>query len=261
MLSERLRNLEPRLRNSEAFFSSAFRLNHSNETPITIPVKKTNANANQRRWPSARRLLKTVVAMALEKTVVAKPLGSDKTFSSNHFLRIGVMRGISRRPQIPNRNGLSHLDIEPYWLAHWHSHPAELMVKPDHTPAPKNPTRILYRLPYRIFSADQLVQAMSALGVKRTSPFPHGHSGMSAIRYEIKRALAPPSSPMSRTMRAWLQLRSALGRDHLTAQLACGVGLGVHVHVPFARCELLCLLGRQRGLPADRISGWGAPLS
>jgi len=135
------------------------------------------------------------------------------------------------------------------------------MVKPDHTPAPKNPTRILYRLPYRIFSADQLVQAMSALGVKQTSPFPHGHSGMSAIRYEIKRALAPPSSPMSRTMRAWLQLRSALGRDHLTAQLACGVGLGVHVHVPFARCELLCLLGRQRGLPADRISRWGAPLS
>src|SRR5712671_8079095 len=44
MLSERLRNLEPRPRSSEAFFSSDFRANHSNETPITIPVKKTNAN-------------------------------------------------------------------------------------------------------------------------------------------------------------------------------------------------------------------------
>src|SRR6266516_8090935 len=137
-LSERLRNLEPRLRSSEAFFSSDFRFNHSNETPITIPVKKTNANANQRRWLSARRLLKTVVAIALEKTVVAMPSGS-KTFSSNHFLRIGVMRGISRRPQIPNRNGFSHLDMEPCWLAQRHSHPAELNVKPDHRPAPKNP--------------------------------------------------------------------------------------------------------------------------
>ena len=106
---------------------------------MTIPVKKTKANLNQRCWPRARRLSKTVEAMALRKTAVATPLGSAKTFSSNHFLRIGVMRGISRRPQIPNRNGLSHLDIEPYWLAHWHSHPAELKVKPDHTPAPKNP--------------------------------------------------------------------------------------------------------------------------
>src|SRR5882762_5760500 len=61
MLSERLRNLEPRLRTSKAFFSSDFRLNRSNETPITIPVKKTNANLNQSCWPSARRLLKTVV--------------------------------------------------------------------------------------------------------------------------------------------------------------------------------------------------------
>src|SRR4051812_25582434 len=57
MLSERLRNLEPRLRSSKAFFSSDFRFNHSKETPITIPVKKTNANLNQRCWPSARTLL------------------------------------------------------------------------------------------------------------------------------------------------------------------------------------------------------------
>src|SRR5258707_2880092 len=114
MLSERLRNLEPRLRSSEAFFSSDFRFNHSNETPITIPVKKTNANLNQRCWPSARRLLKTVVAIALRKTVVAIPLGSKKTFSSNHFSRIGVISGISRRPQIPTRNCLSRLDIKPY---------------------------------------------------------------------------------------------------------------------------------------------------
>src|SRR3984893_15363829 len=84
MLSERLRNLEPRLRSSEAFFWSDFRFNHSNETPITIPVEKTNANLNQRCWPSARRLLKTVVAIALGKTVAAIPLGSEKTFSSNH---------------------------------------------------------------------------------------------------------------------------------------------------------------------------------
>src|SRR5882762_2294205 len=118
MLSERLRNLEPRLRSSKAFFSSDFRLNHSNDTPITIPVKKTNANLNQRCWPSARRLLKTVVTIALRKTVVAIPLGSEKTFSSSHFSRIGAISGISRRPQIPNRSCLSPLDIEPYCLAH-----------------------------------------------------------------------------------------------------------------------------------------------
>jgi hypothetical protein len=53
-------------------------------------------------------LLKTAVAMALENTVLATPLGSEKTFSSNHFSRIGVISGISRRPQIPNRNCLSH---------------------------------------------------------------------------------------------------------------------------------------------------------
>src|SRR5258708_18540601 len=129
MLSERLRNLEPRLRSSKAFFSSDFRLNHSNETPIKIPVKKTNANLNQRCWPRARRLLKTVEAIGLEITIVAIPLES-KTFSSNHLSRIGMISGISRRPQIPNRNCLSHLDIEPYCLAHRHSHPAELKVKP-----------------------------------------------------------------------------------------------------------------------------------
>jgi hypothetical protein len=111
MLSERLRNLEPRLRSSEAFFSSDLRFNHSNEMPITVPVKKTNANLYQRCWPSARRLLKTVVAIALGKTVAAIPLGSEKTFSSNHFSSIGVISGISTRPQIPNRNCLSHLDI------------------------------------------------------------------------------------------------------------------------------------------------------
>src|ERR1700738_3071261 len=136
MLSERLRNLMPRLRSSKAFFSSDFRFNHSNETPITIPVKKTNAKLNQRCWPSARKLLKTVVAMALGKTVVAVPLGSEKTFSSNHFSRIGVISGISKRPQIPNRNCLSHLDMEPYRLAHSHGYPAELKVK-DHPPTPK----------------------------------------------------------------------------------------------------------------------------
>src|SRR5882724_5219872 len=123
MLSERLRNLEPRLRSSEAFFSSDFRFNHSTETPITIPVKKTNANLNQRCWPKVRRLLKKVVAVALGKPGVAVPLGSEKTFSSNHFSRIGVIMRISRRPQIPNRNCLSHLDIEPYWLAQCARHP------------------------------------------------------------------------------------------------------------------------------------------
>jgi hypothetical protein len=109
MLSERLRNLEPRLRSSEAFLSSDFRLNHSIETPITIPVKKTSANLNQRSWPNATRLLETVVATAL---------GSEKKFLSNHFSRIVVaIRGISRRPQIPKRNGLSHLGIDAIWLA------------------------------------------------------------------------------------------------------------------------------------------------
>src|SRR5260370_2721465 len=109
MLSDRLRNLEPRLRSSKAFFSSDFRLDHSNETPITIPVKKTNANLNQRCWPMARRLLKTAAAIVLEKAVVVIPLDSEKTFSSNHFSRIGAIRGISRRPQIPNRHCSSHL--------------------------------------------------------------------------------------------------------------------------------------------------------
>src|SRR5712672_3688791 len=80
MLSERLRNLEPRLRSSKAFFSSDLRFNHSRETPITIPVTKTNANLNQRCWPSARTLSKTVVTIALGKTVAAIPLGSEKTF-------------------------------------------------------------------------------------------------------------------------------------------------------------------------------------
>src|SRR5215217_6966014 len=116
-LSERLRNLAPRLRSSDAFFSSDFRFNHSNETPSTIPVQKTNAKLNQRCWPSARRLSKTVVAMALRNNVVATSLGSEKTFSSNHFSRIGMISGISRRPQIPNRNCLSHLDMQLYCLA------------------------------------------------------------------------------------------------------------------------------------------------
>src|SRR5258708_39971530 len=67
ILSERLRNLEPRLRSSKAFFSPDCRFNDSNETPMTIPVKKTKANLNQRCWPRARRLSKTVVAIALRK--------------------------------------------------------------------------------------------------------------------------------------------------------------------------------------------------
>src|SRR5258708_39995342 len=81
MLSERLRNLEPRLRNSKAFFSSDLRLNHSIDTPIIIPVKKTNANLNQRWWPIVRRLLKTAAAIVLEKPVVVIPLESEKMFS------------------------------------------------------------------------------------------------------------------------------------------------------------------------------------
>src|SRR2546429_8222984 len=117
MLSERLLNLEPRLRSPKTFFSSDCRLSHSNETPITIPVTKTDANLNQRCWPSARRLLKTVEAMASAKIVVAMPLESERMFSFSHLSRIGVISGISRRPQIPNRNCLSHFDIEPYWLA------------------------------------------------------------------------------------------------------------------------------------------------
>ena len=69
---------------------------------------------------------------------------------------------------------------------------------------------------------------------------------------------ASPSLPTSRTKEAWLPMRSALGRDHLNAQLARGMGLRVHVDVPIACCELLCLLGRQGRLPAYRISGRGA---
>ena len=37
-------------------------------------------------------------------------------------------------------------------------------------------------------------------------------------------------------------------------------GLRVHVHIPIAGGELLCLLGRQRGLPGYRIAGRGAAL-
>src|SRR5467141_3775767 len=117
MLSERLRNLEPRLRSSKAFFSSDFRLNHSIDAPIIIPVKKTKVNLNQRWWPSARRLLRAAAAIVLENAVAVIPLELEKTFSSNHFSRIGAISGISRRPQIPNRSCLSHLDIEPYRLA------------------------------------------------------------------------------------------------------------------------------------------------
>src|SRR5260370_26703564 len=90
---------------------------YTKEKQVRSPVKKTKPNLSQRCWPRGRRLQKTVVAMELRKTVGAMPLGSEKTFSSNHFPRIGVISGISRRPQIPNRNGLSHFDIEPYWLA------------------------------------------------------------------------------------------------------------------------------------------------
>src|SRR5882724_5005294 len=117
MLSERLRNLEPRLRSSKAFFSSDFRLNHSIDTPIIIPVEKTNANLNQCWWPSAKRLLNAAAAIVLENAVAVVPLVLEKTFSSNHFSRIGAISGISRRPQIPNRSCLSHLDIRPHWLA------------------------------------------------------------------------------------------------------------------------------------------------
>src|SRR5260370_35552089 len=118
MLTARLQNLVPTLRSVKGCFSFASRVNHSNETQIAIPVKKSNANLNQRCWPSVRGLLKTVEAIALGKTVVAIPLELEKMFSFNHFSRIGVISGISRRPQIPNRNRLSHLDIEPCWLAH-----------------------------------------------------------------------------------------------------------------------------------------------
>src|SRR5260370_33532020 len=110
MLSEILLNLEPRLRSSKAFFSSDFRLNHSIDTPIIIPVKKTNANLNQRCWPSARRLLKTAAAIGLEKAVVVMPLESEKMFSSSHFLRMGAVSGSSRRPQIRNTRCVSRWD-------------------------------------------------------------------------------------------------------------------------------------------------------
>src|SRR6476661_10112201 len=49
--------------------------------------------------------------MALGKTIAAMPLES-KMVSSSHLSRIGATSGISRRPQIPNRNCLSRLDIE-----------------------------------------------------------------------------------------------------------------------------------------------------
>src|SRR6476646_4931933 len=118
MLSERLRNLSPRLRSAKAFLSSDLWVSHSNKAPIRIPVKKTNANLNQGCWPSATRLLKTFAATAL---------GSDnRKFSPSHFSRIVAIRGLSRRPQLPNRNALSHLDIEPLLVRHSHSHPAQL---------------------------------------------------------------------------------------------------------------------------------------
>src|SRR5262249_8364425 len=44
MVSDRVRNFEPRLRSSEALFWSDLRANQSNEKPSTIPVKKTNTN-------------------------------------------------------------------------------------------------------------------------------------------------------------------------------------------------------------------------
>src|SRR5258706_11210722 len=47
MLSERLRNFEPRLRSSKAFFSSDFRVNHSNENTMTITGPKVKLKFNQ----------------------------------------------------------------------------------------------------------------------------------------------------------------------------------------------------------------------
>ena len=66
---------------------------------------KTNANLNQRSSLTATRLLEIAVATAL---------GSEKIFSANHFSRLVPISGISRRPHIPKRSGLSHLDMNPF---------------------------------------------------------------------------------------------------------------------------------------------------
>src|SRR5262249_13673554 len=36
----------------------------------------------------------------------------------NHVSKVVPIKGISKRPQIPKRSGLSHLDIDRYWLAY-----------------------------------------------------------------------------------------------------------------------------------------------
>src|SRR5215831_1726188 len=56
------------------------------------------------------------------------------------------------------------------------------------------------------------------------------------------------------------QLLSALGRRHLTADLAIRVGLGVNIDIPIARHHLLRLFGRQRCLTFDGTADGGALL-
>src|SRR3954471_9457332 len=78
MLSEKARNLEPRLRSSNAFLSSDVRHNHSMDTPTMMPVKKTTANPNQRCCPSAASQPKAPVVI-LENAVAVSPLELEKT--------------------------------------------------------------------------------------------------------------------------------------------------------------------------------------
>jgi hypothetical protein len=47
MLSDRLRNFQPRLRREAAFFSPDLRFSHSSKTPTITPVRKASANLNQ----------------------------------------------------------------------------------------------------------------------------------------------------------------------------------------------------------------------
>src|SRR5258705_10482549 len=62
ILSERLRNLEPRLRSSYAFFSYDFRLNNSINLPIIFQVIYTNATLNYIYTTTYMSILKTAAA-------------------------------------------------------------------------------------------------------------------------------------------------------------------------------------------------------
>src|ERR1700722_4498284 len=71
---------------------------------------------------------------------------------------------------------------------------------------------------------------------------------------------APSSQPSwSISFERRLRFALALGRNDLTADFACGMGLTVHIHIPFAGRELFRLIGGKHRAPFYRVR-WRAAL-